>query len=196
MERYPELYEDLAFVVKKHVKYLKKPVIIDLGCGPGLLLKAIDKIIPKSSLTGIDPSRYMLEIAKEKTNKSQLIVGKSDNIPLENNFADVIVSRFSLSYWKNPNDSFKEISRVLKPDGLIVLEALNRDFSKWNLFLLRIRMMLRGLDDEMIHYSLDVYKDAYSFEQVFKMLIDADFKILESVFKPGSWKFLMVGKKK
>jgi ubiquinone/menaquinone biosynthesis C-methylase UbiE len=54
----------------------------------------------------------------------------------------MIVSRFSLPYWTQPEKSFKEMARVLKPGSKVIFEALNRDFPTWKLLLIKIRMLL------------------------------------------------------
>lgn len=39
------------------------------------------------------------------------------NIPYRNNFADLVVSRGSIPFWKDLSTAFKEIYRILKPEG-------------------------------------------------------------------------------
>ena len=42
MKKYPDLYKYLAGIVKKNIPIKKKNlVIVDLGCGPGLLSKKL-----------------------------------------------------------------------------------------------------------------------------------------------------------
>ena len=53
MKRFPELYKYLADIVKKNIpNNIKKPVILDLGIGPGLLSKKINSILHLSSYLG------------------------------------------------------------------------------------------------------------------------------------------------
>ena len=45
MKKYPQLYQHLAFLVKNNISsILRKPVILDLGVGPGLLSKEINNV--------------------------------------------------------------------------------------------------------------------------------------------------------
>ena len=63
MKKYPELYNYLASIVKRNVlRKTKKPIIIDLGIGPGLLSQKIFEKIPDAIIIGIDPSKEMLNI--------------------------------------------------------------------------------------------------------------------------------------
>ena len=199
MKKYPELYENLAVIVKKNIpRSVKKPYIVDLGCGPGLLSLEISKKIPKAKIIGVDPSVKTLEIANEnvKQDNFQTMAGTSEKIPVKNNSADIVVSRFSLTYWDKPKDSFTEINRVLKPSGRIVLEALNKDFSKWRLFLIKIHMFFKGARGDVVRYHVDAYKTAYSVDSVKKLLTSSGFKITYTEGIKEDWKFIFIAKKK
>ncbi len=194
MKNYRYLYRNLTEIVKKYVKSIKKPVIVDLGVGPGLLSKEIKNIIPNSKIIGIDPSKCMLNIACKNADIEPK-VGSSENIPLENDSVDLIVSRFSLTYWKNPNKSFKEIFRVLKPNGKFVIEALNKDFPSYNLFFVKLSMIIKNSSLNVARYHIDAYNTAYSIDSVIKLFKKNNFKVLFKDYKRKDWKFVIVGKK-
>ena len=194
MEKYPQLYNYLSEIVKNNIS-ISNPCIVDLGAGPGLLSRAIFKTIPNAKVIGIDPLSKMLNIANKnvKNKNFKTIVGSSEKIPLEDNSVDLVVRRFSLTYWKKPKISFSEIYRVLKSDGKVVLEVLNKDFSKWRLFLIKIHMKFKFASSDVIRYHIDAYKTAFTIESVKKLLKDADFKIIYEEGSKKDWKFLLVG---
>lgn len=197
MKKFPELYEYIVGIVKKNiVKNVEKPVILDLGTGPGLLLLEINKQIPKAEVIGIDPSERMLKVANKniKNKKFKFIRAIAEEIPLKNNTVDVVVSRFTLTYWDKPQAGFNEIFRILKPNGKIVLEALNKDYPKWKLFIIKIHMFFNKAGSEVIRYHFDAYKTAYNIRQVENFLIKANFKITYKEDK-NHWKFIIVGEK-
>jgi ubiquinone/menaquinone biosynthesis C-methylase UbiE len=199
MKKYPELYQNLTKIVKKNIpKKVSKPFIVDLGAGPGLLSLEIKRQIPNAKIIGVDPSDKMLKIAKEnvKTVSFQEMLGTSEKIPLKSNSADIVVSRFSLTYWDNPRDSFTEINRVLISDGKVIIEALNRDFSRLKLFFIKIRMFFNLASLDVIKYHVDAYKTAYSIESVKKLLKDSNFKILKIEGTKKDWKFIVIAQKK
>ena len=199
MKKYPEFYENLTVIVKKNIpRSVKEPCIVDLGCGPGLLSSEISKKIPKARIIGVDSSVKMLETANKniKQDNFQTMIGKSDKLPIENNSVDIAVSRFSLTYWEKPQDSFAEISRVLKPSGRFILEALNRDFPKRRLFLIKIHMFFKAAGGDVVRYHIDAYKTAYSFDSVKKLFKDSGFKIISEEGDKREWRYIVVAQKK
>jgi len=198
MKKYPELYKNLTEIVKKNIsKNIKKPLIVDLGVGPGLLSLELNKQISNARIIGIDPLDKMLNLANKNVKNGNFLVllGASENIPLKKNCVDIVVSRFSLTYWENPIDSFKEINRILKPDGRLVLEALNRKFSKWKLFAIKIHMFFKSAGLGVIRYHSDAFKTAYDIKQVELFLKKSGFKIIFKEPNEKDWKFILVSEK-
>jgi uncharacterized protein (TIRG00374 family) len=198
MKKHPELYKHLANIVKSNInKETDKPVIVDLGIGPGWLSLETSKLITNAKIIGIDPSELMLKKTKINVKKDtlEIIKATSENIPLKNNSVDIIVSRFSLTYWKKPIESFSEIQRVLKPNGKIVLEALNLDFPKTKLFLIKINMFFKSAGIDVIRYHSEAYKTAYKIQHIEQLLKQKDFKITYKDTKEKAWKYIIVAEK-
>ncbi len=197
MKKYPDLYQNLAGVVKKYVTNAK-PVIIDLGVGPGLLSVELHNKISDARIIGVDPLRKMLDLAKNNNSFDlfEAKLGSSENMPVDDDSVDIVVSRFSLTYWKDPEKSFSEIVRVLKKEGYVILEVINKDFPFWRLFLIKVHMLFNKAGSDVTKYHVDVYKDAYTINQVEQFFSDAGFSVVEKEGTKKEWKFLIVGKKK
>ena len=177
------------------------PRIVDLGCGPGLLSVEILKQIPDATVIGIDPLIKMLSLAKKNIAESYVeifepVLGVSEKIPLKDNSIDTIVSRFSLPYWKQPLNSFLEMNRVLKPNGKIIFEALNRNFPKWKLFGIKVGMLLNRAGRDVTKYHVDAYALAHTQEEVETFFKKSGFVILEKEGTKNEWKFIIVAEKK
>lgn len=101
---------------------IKMGTCIDIGSGPALLTLALAEITDLS-IYALDISEDMYEIAKENIETARLsgriipIVGDVHDMPFDDNTADLIMSRGSVFFWDDLADAFKEIYRVLKPDG-------------------------------------------------------------------------------
>lgn len=199
MKKYPEIYRHLTDIVKKNIpNIISKPVIVDLGAGPGLLSLEMSKQIPNAKINAVDPSDKMLKMANKNVKKEGFLtmLGTSESIPLEKDTVDIVVSRLSLTYWKKPKDSFLEIRRVLKPGGKLVLEALNKDFSKWKLFMMKTHMFFKTAGLDVIRYHSEAFKTAYKIQHIEQLLTNTGFKITYKEANEKDWKFILVSEMK
>lgn len=121
---------------KKAVKRLKKsladienPRILDVACGTADSSVQIAKSIVNAEVSAIDISEGMLEIGKEKveklglSNKITFSISNAENIDFQANTFDAAFVAFGVRNFSDRIKGLKEIHRVLKPKGtLIVLE--------------------------------------------------------------------------
>ncbi|WP_028890193.1 bifunctional demethylmenaquinone methyltransferase/2-methoxy-6-polyprenyl-1,4-benzoquinol methylase UbiE [Tenacibaculum ovolyticum] len=105
--------------------------ILDIATGTGDLALMMAKLNPKK-IVGLDISAGMLEVGKQKiekanlTDKIEMIVGDSENIPFDDNTFDAITVSFGVRNFENLDKGLTEIYRVLKPGGkFVVLETSN-----------------------------------------------------------------------
>ncbi|MBC2715828.1 MAG: class I SAM-dependent methyltransferase [Desulfobacteraceae bacterium] len=97
--------------------------LLDIGCGAGAsLMPFIGKGI---QLTGVDPSPYMLDIAKKKVgHRVDLHRAFAEDLPFEDNSFDYAALCLSLEFADDPRKALEEACRVAK-DGVFV-GALNK----------------------------------------------------------------------
>jgi ubiquinone/menaquinone biosynthesis C-methylase UbiE len=199
MKKYPLLYKNLAIIVKNYI-VTPKPVILDLGSGPGFLSKELIQRITDGVIIGIDPEKKMLNIAKINLKifgqNLRLISGIAEKIPLKKKSVDVVVSRFSESYWCDQYEVLNEIKRILKPNGYLIIEALNKNYPKWKLFLTKIHMTLNSASLNVIRYHQDAYKIAFNSEELESFIINSGFVITKKEGKEKEWKFLLIARNK
>jgi demethylmenaquinone methyltransferase/2-methoxy-6-polyprenyl-1,4-benzoquinol methylase len=104
----------------------KSPNILDVATGTGDLAIAAMKLNP-AKITGIDISRKMLEIGKEKVEKKgfadkiDLIQGDSEKIPFINNTFDVAMVAFGVRNFSDPVKGLSEMNRVIRNGGMIMV---------------------------------------------------------------------------
>ncbi|MFY0629771.1 MAG: bifunctional demethylmenaquinone methyltransferase/2-methoxy-6-polyprenyl-1,4-benzoquinol methylase UbiE [Flavobacteriaceae bacterium] len=119
---------------KKVVKIVSKnnpKQILDIATGTGDLALMMAKLNP-TKITGLDISEGMLEVGRKKiakvnlSEKIEMVVGDSENMPFEDNTFDAITVSFGVRNFANLDKGLTEIRRVLKPNGtFVILETSN-----------------------------------------------------------------------
>ena len=105
--------------------------ILDIATGTGDLAIMMAKLNP-DRIVGLDISSGMLEVGKQKiaaanlSNKIEMIVADSEEMPFEDNTFDAITVSFGVRNFANLDKGITEIARVLKHNGvLVILETSN-----------------------------------------------------------------------
>ncbi len=96
--------------------------VLDIGCGTGSLLHEIRQRHTVAELFGIDISAPMLDLARDKLGSAiTLINADCRQLPFPDNYFDVVVSSSVLHYLEQQQEEILEISRVVRPGGVIVI---------------------------------------------------------------------------
>jgi SAM-dependent methyltransferase len=99
--------------------------VVDLGCGTGRWLKALQGAGARN-LLGLDFSPEMLGFAKSKlSDGTNLICTDCGSASLEANSADVILANFVLSYVEDVTRLMETASRALRPGGSIFITDIH-----------------------------------------------------------------------
>lgn len=98
----------------------------DIGAGTGFITEGLLK---KGIHTiAIDQSPEMLEELKKKFMDSALIdcrLGESQELPANDNAVDYVFANMYLHHVPSPADAIKEMVRILKPEGKLIITDLD-----------------------------------------------------------------------
>lgn len=100
--------------------------VLDLGCGTGRYCVLLVK--QGASVVGVDPAAQMLEQAKRKTINFpgvKLFAGTLDQMNFPDGAFDLVVSALTLSHIFDLEPTFREVTRVLKSDGQMVISDIH-----------------------------------------------------------------------
>lgn len=95
--------------------------VLDLGCGAGDLTSQLKRRLKKNKIYGVDLSSSAIGIANNNYKNIKFSVSKAEKLPFKDNFFDGVMSYQVIEHLGNPSEIFKEVKRVLKPDGLFFL---------------------------------------------------------------------------
>ena len=119
--RYSSLRDSYPKIVAEALSQPFKTVL-DIGCGTGALLMMIHEGKKDAKLFGIDISEEMIKVAHAKLgNAADLTVSDSEKLPFKSGSFDLVLCTFSFHHHPNPTVVFKEMHRVLSPEGRTIM---------------------------------------------------------------------------
>ncbi len=174
-----------------------KNIILDAGCGTGSNIIFFNQF---GTTYGIDISPIATKFCQIRGIKN-VVTGDVSKLPYKNNFFDIVSCMDVLEHIENEEKVIKEIFRVLKPGGelLLTVPALPFLFSKhdnaqghfrrYNRKYLRKMLLLSGFEEERISYfntllsfPIIILRLLSKFES-FSSLADFDAKMNYDIYK-------------
>jgi len=136
VEQERAFYADKSDPVYEYFKstlapYVENAVIADVGSGAGDEL-ADYAALGAAEVFGIEPSSVMRNIANEYVNTQtfpiKMVPGTFESLPFSDNSIDMVTARYSLHILSTFEEAFREVFRVLKPNGLFLVAVSHPDF--------------------------------------------------------------------
>lgn len=202
IKRYGEAIDEVGLWESEKIifdKYINKDdTILDIGCGAGRTTINLYKRGYKN-IIGLDLSTRLIAYAnnyiKENNMDINFVVGDATELEYPENAFDVVIFSFNgmqcIPGKKNRDNVLKEVYRVLKPGGIYIFTAHNRDDSGRYQYV---------WDEEKIKWengtqdsNLEIYGDRYTIdptgetafvhfsniEEMIEFINQEDFEIIE-----------------
>jgi ubiquinone/menaquinone biosynthesis C-methylase UbiE len=106
--------------------------LLDVGCGPGSIVLKIAQRCRHLSIVGLDYSQNMIETARRTAAEMGLDGrvffqrGDAGRMPFADGSFDVVLSNSVLHHLADPTRMFREMVRVTRPGGAILVRDLRR----------------------------------------------------------------------
>ncbi len=178
---YPNYFtmEDaLRKTFRKRIKNILKIIpggnLLDIGCGPGFFLDEAKKYF---NVKGVEISKFASSYAKNNLNIN--IINKPfDLCDFKTDAFNVVTMWDAIEHLIHPKDDINEIYRILKPDGLIVIQTGD------------IESLFRKLTGKRWHlYNVPEHLYFFSKNILLNLLIESKFAIKKVSY---DWSFYSV----
>lgn len=125
-------------------------LIVDVACGTGDMMRYWKKQADKrgikiGKLLGVDPSKGMVKIAKEKFCDFDFTISDATTLPMKDESADILSISYGIRNVVEREKAFKEFARVVKQDGYVVILEFTKDDKKGLFFTIKEFYMNRVL---------------------------------------------------
>ncbi len=120
--------------VKETMRFKKKGMLLDIGCGQGGFLQQMQR--QGFEVHGLDLSPTACQLASEKVGKDNIFEGDLFSVNLAERCYDVVTLWHVIEHLSNPVKALRRIRALLKDDGLLVICC--PDFSSW------LRLIFKG----------------------------------------------------
>lgn len=137
-------------------------VILDIGCGSGVQLRALNVAHPKL-LIGMDLNRNALLFARKKNlPESEFIIADAQFLPFKDQSVSKIICAEIIEHLHEPEKMILESQRVLTSGGSIAISTPN-EISFWGIFEIFWDMFGRGRNYGETHLKFFSVRELYTF---------------------------------
>jgi len=159
----------------KHVQIGENFTILDVGCGGGRTIQKLAAIAAKGKVYGVDYADG--SVAASRAKNAQLIqegrveIKKApvSKLPFAENIFDLVTAVETQYYWPDLVNDMREILRVMKPSGTLIVIAESYKNGAYNALQAPVMKLLRSsnlsVDDHRKLFSAAGYTDIQTFEE-------------------------------
>lgn len=101
-------------------------VVVDAGCGTGLVARLARARTPARLVVGVDLSLESLRRARRVSRDLYLVEGDILALPVRSGVADLVVARGVIMTTPDPPAAVRELARALRPNGHLYVRVYHR----------------------------------------------------------------------
>lgn len=123
---------DYLQLVTKRLKLDQIDSVLDVGCGVGHWGQLLANVLTENvKLIGIDLEQNSVDKARQRASEQNLAsrfsyqLGSAEQIPFEDNTFNMVTCQTLLIHLKDPKVGLREMLRVIKPNGVLLLAEPN-----------------------------------------------------------------------
>lgn len=117
----PALFLEPARLVARAADIKPGQLVLDVACGTGVLARQVAQQAGPVGVTGIDRNEGMLSVARRLAPAINWQNALAERLPFADSVFDRVVNQFGLMFFDDPTEALREMRRVVKTDGRMVV---------------------------------------------------------------------------
>lgn len=158
-----------------HVEIQQNFTILDVGCGGGRTIEKLAAMAPGGMIYGVDYAEGSIAASRAKNarliraGRVKIEQASVSELPFPNDKFDLVTAVETQYYWPDLVNDMREILRVLKPGGTLVVIAESYKRGSYHALQRPVMKLLKasnlGVDDQRALFSNAGYADVEIFEE-------------------------------
>lgn len=96
--------------------------VLDVACGTGIAARHLAAVTgPTGTVVGLDRNAGMLAVAERVAVQVEWRLGRAETLPFRGGAFDAVVCQFGLMFFDDQVQALREMARVLRPGGRVVV---------------------------------------------------------------------------
>ena len=167
-------------VLARHANFNNDISLLDVGSNRGSFVKAFLNAAPSAQVLALEPDERVANSCKD-LERTDLIVSRIEDAALESGRFDIVHSCHTIEHLAHPQEVLADHWRVLKPGGLLVLDAPN--------------IAILDESDIIEEWFIDKHLYHFSARTLIRMVRAAGFDIVEAPDASDRTNVLIVARK-
>jgi SAM-dependent methyltransferase len=92
--------------------------VLDVGCGPGALAKAVAQVVGAERVAAVDPSEEYAEACGVRVPGAEVRVGVAEDLPFDSDAFDAVMAQLVVQALEDAPRAAREMVRVTAPGGI------------------------------------------------------------------------------
>lgn len=136
----------------KHVSIENRDIVLDVGCGGGRTVRKLAEIAREGKVYGIDHSEASVAVSRStnqrfiKTGRVEIQSGSVSHLPFPDRMFDLVSAVETHYYWPDLPADMRELLRVLKGDGVLIMIAEAYKGGKYDKRLQRFVELMKAMN--------------------------------------------------
>jgi SAM-dependent methyltransferase len=93
--------------------------VLDVGCGPGGLTRALAELVGAERVAAVDPSKLFVDACHERVPGADVREGAAEALPFDSTTFDVVLSQLVVNFMRDADAGLAEMRRVTREGGVV-----------------------------------------------------------------------------